>query len=327
MLCHDLEIDGTILKQCGMDGLAATRAYRKAILQELQRLRGYVSERKWDGTRVLAINEDGTIILQNRNGVIYTIRLPEIVKALQEHGGRWKLDGEVVYLNGNGEEEFTPAQRRCATHYPDPILRSQIPVTLEVFDILEADGINIEREPYSERKDCLLEAFFADEDGLLQEDPTSRIQYVQYETDLQLAWRETIRKNREGLILKKSDSAYEHERSYSWLKAKNWRFEGCDVVGYTQGKNSRASFFGSLVIAREGKLRGCVGSGFNDWELRRTKDHLTDCPSMDKPFSDEQVGEPYKAIKTKLQVLAKYYQTTENNMLRFPIFISSSSYP
>lgn len=87
-------------------------------------------------------------MLQNRNGIIYTIRLPEIVKPLQKLKGKWKLDGEVVYLDPDtGEEKFTPCQRRCSTQYPDPYLREQFPVRFEVFDLLEVDGVNVEREP------------------------------------------------------------------------------------------------------------------------------------------------------------------------------------
>lgn len=196
---------------------------------------------------------------------------------------------------------------------------------MEVFDILQADGKSMEKEPYLNRKECLLENFFADEDGLLQDCPEETIQYVQFETDLQLAWKEAIRKNREGLIVKQKDSPYEHDRSYSWLKCKNWRFEVCNVVGYTVGENARSSFFGSLVLADEnGRYRGCVGSGFNEWELRKTKDQLSDSPKpLKASFSYEQVGEPYKSVSTNLKVLVKYYQTTAKNVMRMPIFITS----
>lgn len=327
MLCHEVEVDMSLIRQNGLDGPAATVAYRKAIVEQLKKLmiRGFVAERKWDGTRVLAISEDA-ITLQNRNGVIYSIRLPEVIKALQAFHGHWILDGEVVVIDSDGEEKFTACQRRCSTHYPDPLLRQQFPVKMEVFDILQADGKNMEKEPYLNRKECLLENFFADEDGCLQDCPEETIQYVQFETDLRLAWTEAVRKNREGLITKQIESPYEHERSYSWLKVKNWLFEVCNVVGYTVGENARNSFFGSLVLADEnGRYRGCVGSGFNEWELRKTKDQLSDSPKpLKASFSYEQVGEPYRAISTNLQVLVKYYQTTAKNVMRMPIFIISN---
>ena len=325
MLCHEVKVDESIWKEHGMDGAAVTTAYRKSIVEGLKKLaiQGYVAERKFDGTRVLAISEEN-ITLQNRNGVIYTIRLPEIVKALQAFHGHWILDGEVVFIGTGGEEKFTPSQRRCSTHFPDPLLRQQFPVKMEVFDILQADGKNMETEPYSERKDCLLEDFFGDEDGLLQGCPEETIQYVQFETDLQLAWKEVITKDREGLIVKRLDSPYEHDRSYSWLKVKNWRFVGTEIVGFTPGKNARRPFFGSLVLAREGKYVGKAGGGFNEWELRKMKDILFDAVTDKKPFGYEQVGEPYQAVDVKMQALIKYYQTTDAGVFRFPVYITST---
>jgi len=323
MLCHEVKVDESIWKEYGMDGAAVTTAYRKAIIEELKKLkiRGFVSERKWDGTRVLAINEDGTITLQNRNGIIYTIRLPEIVKNLQPLHGRWTLDSEVVYIDPQtGEEKFTPCQRRCSTHFPDWMLREQFPVKMKVFDILSADGATLEQMPYSKRKEMLWE-MLAGEDDIMEYGDT--IEYVPFETDLLKAWKEAVVKDREGLIVKRLDSPYEHDRSYSWLKVKNWRFESCDIVGFTQGEGARSPFFGSLVLAREGKYVGNVGSGFNEWELRKMKDTLFDAVTDKKPFSYEQVGEPYRAVDVKMQTLVKYYQTTDNNVFRFPIFITT----
>ena len=273
---------------------------------------------KWDGTRVLAINEDGSITLQNRHGVIYTIRLPDIVKALQPIRGKHIIDSEVVYINPKtGREEFTPCQRRCATHYPDSYLREQFPVKLEAFDVLQVHGLNVEKKPYYERKDMLYKL-------LMKHTEDNTIEYVSYESDLVKAWNEAVAKNREGLIVKQKDSPYEHDRSYNWLKVKNWIFEVCNAVGFTLGENARSSFFGSLVLEKDGKFRGCAGSGFNEWELRKFKDIFSDAQRIPSPYSYQQVGEPYTAVKVNIQVLVKFYQVTENNVMRFPIFIISN---
>jgi bifunctional non-homologous end joining protein LigD len=257
-------------------------------------------------------------VLQNRNGIIYTIRLPDIVKPLKAIPGRWKLDGEVVFISPKtGEEMFTPCQRRCSTQYPDPYLREQFPVKFEVFDLLEADGTNVEREPYYERKDRLYKLL------TVNTDDGDAVEYVPYDGNLPEAWEEAVKLDREGLIVKQLESPYEEgDRSYNWLKVKNWRFERCNVVGFTAGERARSHFFGSLVLERNGTFRGCAGSGFNEWELRRFKDIFSDAPRMPKPYSDQQVGEPYTAVKVNIQVLVKYYQITENKVFRFPIFIA-----
>jgi len=143
------------------------------------------------------------------------------------------------------------------------------------------------------------------------------IQYVQHRFDLEDFWEEVKKQEGEGLILKEVNSRYEHERSYKWLKLKNWRHQICDVAGFTAGKNSRAWFFGSLILAKNGKFIGCAGGGFSDWELRQVKDILADAQKIAKPFN---IGEPYTAVDTNLKVLVKYYQITENGVMRFPVF-------
>jgi len=167
------------------------------------------------------------------------------VKALQRFHGSWIFDGEVVYLDPKtGEEKFTPCQRRCSTQYPDPFLNQQYPITMQVFDILKADGEDLKLTAYKDRKDRLHE-LFSDEDDVLIENPDDPIQYVPYETDLLKAWKTVLKKKREGLIVKQFDSPYEEgDRSYNWQKVKNWRFENylanyvastkCDVFAFTQ---------------------------------------------------------------------------------------------
>ena len=194
-------------------------------------------------------------------------------------------------------------------------MRGQYPVKLEAFDVLQLHGMDVEKKPYYERKVMLYK---------LLRDAEDTVEYVSYESDLVKSWNEAVTQNREGLIAKQRESPYEHDRSYSWLKVKNWRFENCDVVGFTAGENARSSFFGSLVLEKDGKFTGCAGSGFNEWELRKFKDIFSDAPRMPNPFSYQQVGEPYTAVKVDMQVLVKFYQVTENNVMRFPIFITSN---
>jgi len=285
-------------------------------LSDLKR-QGFVAEPKYDGTRCVIIKEKGQVTLQNRHGIIYTVRLPEIVEAAKAVPGSFIIDGEVVYINPEtGEEEFQPCQRRCSTEFPDPVLRAKYPVVFKAFDVIKVNGNYVVDKPYWKRKTLLR--------GLLRKSPET-IHFVPYTRDIEGAWREVVEKGREGLILKSFNSRYElGERSWSWLKIKNWRQEVCVVVGYTPGKNSRSPYFGSLVLASEdGRFMGCVGSGFSDYELMKIRDILRDSPAMPKPFPEGTVGEPYKAVRTGLRVLVKYYQLTNGGVMRHPTFVKT----
>lgn len=285
-------------------------------LTDLRR-QGYVSEEKLDGTRVFIVKENGVVTLRNRHGIDYTKRLPEIVKAAQQIPVKqFKIDGEAIYINPKtGEIEFTGSQIRCSTHFPDFWLKQDLPIRHKGFDLLMLNGEDIRDKPYYVRKQFLedLLEIFSGCTG------NKTIEYVPFRKDCVDHFEEVKKADEEGLVLKDVNSRYEDARSYSWLKVKNWRPpEVCEVVGFTQGKNARKGFFGSLVLARNGKYRGKAGSGFNDWELRQVKDILSDAPRVAKPLD---IGELYTAVKTDLKVKVKYYKITENGVMRFPVFL------
>jgi len=283
-------------------------------LKDLRR-QGYVGEDKLDGTRGIIEKKNGVVHIQNRRGIDYTRRLPELVDAAQEIAGDFRIDGEIVWINPKtGEIEFTPCQRRCATQDFAKIyyLMNVKKIDLQFFSwsLLEQNGENMENWRYLEQKEVLRKLIPGG----------CRIRYVQHRFDLEQFFEETKQKDREGIVAKKVGGRYEHDRSYSWLKIKNWRPpEVCEVIGFPPGKHSRAHFFGSLVLRRNGKFRGCVGSGFNDVELRLVKDTLADASRIPRPFD---IGNPYTAVKTPLKVEVKYYKITENGVMRFPVFLN-----
>jgi len=202
-------------------------------------------------------------------------------------------------------------KRRCATQdwIKQYALRRQYPITAEAFDVMELYGLDVTRQPYLARKKLLFE--------LLEGAPTE-IQYTPYTFELEKAWEDVKRREAEGLILKNINSGYQFDRSYQWLKLKNWKYEIYRAIGYTRGTNSRSPFFGSLVLADDnGKFKGCVGSGFSDWDLRKIKDILSDSPRVTPPFD---IGEGYVALDLNLRVRVKFYKSTVNGVLRFPVF-------
>lgn len=288
---------------------------KDGTVQDLKR-QGLAAEWKYDGTRVKIEKKNDQVKLINRHGIDYTHRLIDVVEAVKSIKGDFTIDGEAVYINpATGHAEFTGSQRRCSTQDWTKIysLQKQFPITMELFDIMELNGKDLTLLRYIERKEWLA--------SLLKGAPPT-LQYVKPRFDLEKAWKEVLEQGEEGLILKDINSPYEYERSYKWLKLKNWKLATVDVIGYTSGTNARSPFFGSLVLAKDKKFVGCVGSGFNDWELRRLKDIFTDARRVAKPFD---IGEDYTALDISLQVEVKYYKHTDNNVMRFPVFVRTVS--
>jgi ATP-dependent DNA ligase len=283
-------------------------------LKDLHR-HGYAAECKYDGTRVLIERTGDAIQVYNRHQIDYTRRIPEFVAAGKRFSSRdFLLDGEAVYINPKTmQAEFTQCQRRCSTqdYGAQLFLQQKYPLVFKNFDIVRLNREDLTKRPYWERKKLLKR--------LVTSVKTGTIQYVPFRWDLPEFFAEIARMGEEGLIIKDKNSPYEiGTRSWSWMKIKNWRQIVCHIVGFTPGKKSRSFFFGSLVLEKDGKYIGCVGSGFNEWQLRRIKDIFADSPKVPQPFD---IGEPYTAVKTNLQVRVQYYKITEAGVMREPVFL------
>lgn len=282
-------------------------------LKDLERS-GFIGEEKYDGTRVLIIKyPDGSIRLQNRHGIDYTYRLTEFVEAAKMlRAESFIIDGEAVYRDpSTGKIDFQPCQRRCSTQDigAQMFLRQKYPLKFIAFDILLLNQEWQIDKPLLERKQVLRKLL--PYSGLA-------LEYVPHRYDLRAFFDEVKARGDEGLIIKRVDSKYRlGERSYDWLKIKNWREEICNIVGYTIGEGSRNWAFGSLVLSQNGRYVGKVGSGFSDFELRKLKDLLLSAPKVAKPF---EIDEDYVAVQINLRVKVKFYKRTEDNVLRFPVF-------
>ena len=286
---------------------------QKGTAKDLERV-GWVGETKFDGTRAFLIKNKDRFLIQNRRGVNYTHRLPEIAEEALAIDASYIIDGELCWFNAEGISEFTPTQRRCSTQDIGKIwyLKNKYPLNFMAFDILELYGDNLCNQPYLFRKRVL--------EGFLYESGLKNIRYTKHTEFAEQLFKDTVKRGGEGIILKRLNSPYfEGIRSYDWLKIKRFLKEICEVVGYTEGKNRRSNYFGSLVLTQNGKYVGNCGSGFSDHELAEITAHLNSCaPRISPPF---QIDEPYTAVKTNLKVLVRFHQRTPNGVFRFPSFL------
>ncbi len=275
---------------------------------------GWAGEIKFDGTRAFLIKTD-RFMIQNRFGIDYTRRLPEITLEAEKSDHTYILDGEICHFNSEGLSLFTPCQRRCSTQDLGKIyfLKGKYPVTYAAFDILEVDGEDFRGKPYWKRKELLK--------NFLQANNFKNIMCVEHSEQPKTLFEDIVERGGEGIILKRLESKYfEGVRSYDWLKIKLLQKTVCEVVGFTQGNGLRSNHFGSLVLAQNGGYVGNCGGGFSDGELEKITGILIKCPRIKPPFD---IGEPYTAVKTDLKVQIRYYRKTETGVFRFPSFLSS----
>lgn len=290
-----------------------------------------VGEPKLDGTRCHIKKTPTGLEMWSRNSKdnTYSVNYAEVHNLPEvEHDIRslncksvW-LDAELVWFNKFGRSIMRGSQVRCGTKRRDAVLEKMklYPITAMAFDLLELNGEDFTREPFTMRKGILKE-FLADQNSL---------RYLDYTLDKQELWEHMLSIGGEGIMAKTLRGIYEFRRSREWLKLKNEKVtDGKDgrpppkrVVGYTLGEGKREPYFASLVLMSEdGSYSGNVGNGFNTEELRWWTALLLTARRMEKPFPDSEVGEEYIAVEIPLKVKVRYYEVTSRGVLRFPVYI------
>lgn len=213
----------------------------------------WIIEPKYDGERIIALNSDGKIALWTRRNIQATHKFPEIVAALKENidDDNWIVDGEMTVkggfrqlLNRNVEDRFRIS-----------LLSKKIPATYNIFDIVQYKKQNLTKRPLYKRKSILLQSVHEDE----------RIKIVPFEElkDPEKQFNHYIKEGYEGAVIKNLDSNYEAgQRSKNWLKIKKGDTVDVHIIGATKSTSSIP--FGALMMEKDGKYFGKVGTGFSD---------------------------------------------------------------
>lgn len=240
---------------------------------------GFLYEIKWDGFRIEAVVDHGTVRLFTRGGQAGEgyfgsfLAPPSWIDA-----SRAIVDGEVVALGPDGEPDFALLQDRIKRgHAAGP---DESGLVYQAFDLLELDGRSLLAEPLEARK-ALLEA-------ALRRD--TRVRYSGHVEREGLAFYEAAKARRlEGIMAKDRRSPYlPGKRSSAWQKVKIRPEQELVVGGWTAGRGALSDTLGAIHVGvyEDGRLRyaGKVGSGFNRAGRDELLAVLGPLASTDPPF-------------------------------------------
>ena len=194
----------------------------------------WIFEVKWDGFRAIAY-VDKDLSLKSRNGKELKQNFPELSE-LQQLSSNVVVDGEIVVLK-EGKPDFQSLLKRGQAVSEVEIKRqtARSPVIYVVFDILEKDGEPLTNLLLLERKKIL-------QDSLSEGEHVVVSSFVEEKGEAY--FESTLEKGLEGVMAKRKDSRYEEGmRTGSWLKIKKLRTCDCVIFGYTQGAQSRGTYF------------------------------------------------------------------------------------
>lgn len=293
---------------------------------ELPRTEGWSFELKLDGIRAIAFRSGKVLQIFSRRPRDLTNEYPDIVAALKELPAKqWVLDGEIVAIDKRGHSSFQLLQNRSR------IDSKTTPIFFYAFDLMNLNGRDLKPLPLSQRR------------SLLQNLLRHRNNPLRFSDSLnappETVWREVTRLGLEGVIAKRSESAYESgRRSGAWMKIKALREQEFVIGGYTPPGGTR-KFFGSVIVGYysgdELLFASKVGTGFNHAALRTLhrlfqRYRIAKCPFANLPTQRRgrygqglTVSEMAKCtwLRPTLVCQVKFLEWTQDGNLRQPVFL------
>lgn len=271
----------------------------------------WVIEPKYDGGRIIAQLEGDKINLWTRRHINAVHKFPEVVESLENNieSINWILDGEITVAGGFREL----LKRNVEDNLKISILSRKIPATYHIFDILQLNGEDLTKKSFLKRKAILLKVVKLNE----------HLNIVPFQKTGDKEWKkqfkEYLEDGYEGAILKKADSPYEPgKRSYNWLKIKKHDTIDVYVIGATKSTGSIP--FGALILKKDGKFFGKVGTGFNQNERK----FILNILEKNRGPLDIDLPEEVKSellISTKALLAEIRVQEIINNSPRAPVWV------
>ena len=213
----------------------------------------WIHEVKFDGYRLGARIENGTVKLLTRSGLDWTRKFPTIAKALAKTKlkSAW-LDGEVVVPDENGLSSFSSLQRALSDGNDEGML-------FYLFDLPYLNGEDLRDLPLIQRKQILRDTLFVKKANAV-------LAYSDHhEADGADFFKAARNMGLEGVVSKRKDSPYRSGRGRDWVKSKCVDRDEFVIGGYTPSRAGRG--IGSLLVGHyQGKrlvYDGRAGTGFD----------------------------------------------------------------
>ncbi len=282
-----------------------------------------LAEWKYDGARVQCHKKGDKVWVYTRRLENVTPQFPDIVKMIKDgiKVDECIVEGETLGIDKNGIPiPFQILSQRIHRKYDIEKMVKEIPIQVNLFDIVYLNGKNLFDKPLTERKE-ILNKIIKPTPGKFQ----LAKQIVSNDlTELEKFYKEALNSKQEGIFLKVLDSPYVFGRHVGgWYKIKPV-METLDliVISATWGEGSRAKWLTSYELACRdpdtGKFLSCgmMSTGLTEEEYKMMTETL-------KPLITQEKGRTVK-VKPKIIIEVKYQEIQksvnyESGMaLRFP---------
>ncbi|SEQ33308.1 ATP-dependent DNA ligase LigD phosphoesterase module /ATP-dependent DNA ligase LigD polymerase module [Devosia sp. YR412] len=271
----------------------------------------WVFEMKYDGYRCQAAISGDQVRLYTRTGKDWTEQFAAIVPPLTRiTKGSALIDGELCAFDAKGRTDFSTLKDH---------LSNGGPLTFFAFDLLELDGVDLAKQPLTERKAKL-------EKLLGKIESSSLVQFSAHVTgNGQKVFDAIAREGHEGIIAKQAEATYSGSRNRSWLKIKASKRQEFVIAGWSPSTKKKS--FASLLLGtwENGKLvyRGRVGTGFTVDSAHDLQQQLDARARKTSPFAEvpKLIARGARWVAPELVAEVGYAEVTPDNILRHPSFL------
>ncbi len=275
----------------------------------------WIYELKYDGYRLIAEKQDAAVHLWSRNGHDLTTSFPEIAQAIYHLPiPQCVIDGEIVVHDERGVPSFSLLQQRArlSDELQVAVAAIELPCIYYAFDALQINGWDLRNVPLIKRKTHLKKALPSYGPLRYSEHVTGKGRAT-YKTALSLGL--------EGIVAKRSNSAYRPGRSDAWVKVRSQKTAEFVVVGWLPNRNNTDDI-GALALGeyRDGELTfiGRVGSGLGSQARRELEPKLRDL-RQGAVLDEKQTRAHW--VTPQLVCEVRYKEYTRDGQLRQPAFV------
>ncbi|MBI3037131.1 ATP-dependent DNA ligase [Candidatus Woesearchaeota archaeon] len=289
-------------------------------------------EYKYDGFRLECHRRGNGVWLYTRRLENVTSQFPDVVEYLREYvkGDNYIIDSEAVGYDPK-TQKYVPFQnisQRIKRKYDIDKTAEELPVEVNVFDILSYDGKNLTGEPFRKRRE-LIEKLVKDAKRKIV---VSKAIVTGSEAEIERFFKKAKADGTEGLMLKKLDAPYKPGARVGYMLKFKKVMENLDlaIVAAEWGEGKRAKWLSSYYMAcnDNGKLLeiGKVSTGLK--EKREEGLSFDEVTELLRPLITEEQGRLVK-VKPKIVLEVAYEEiqkspTYESGYaLRFPRVIRS----
>ena len=287
-------------------------------------------EYKYDGFRMLIHKKGSEVILFTRRLENVTKQFPEVIEYIKKYvkGNSFILDSEAVGFDKSTKiyQPFQHISQRIRRKYDIEKLRNELPVEINVFDILYYEKESLLNETFKKRTEIIKK--------IIKNQPYKIICAKQIITsDEKKAnefYREALKNNQEGVMFKNLEAVYQPGKRVGHMIKLKPEERDLDLVitGAEYGTGKRSGWFSSFILSckdKDGKFLeiGKMGTGIKEKEEEGIS--FKELTEKLKPLIISEKGKTV-IIKPRV-VVAVTYQEIQHSpnynsgfALRFPRF-------